>query len=146
MPLFKNLFKNVSPEPYQCVRLFKQVDFNKGRTKTAMSVFLTRVHWTWTMCAQWAEKKRWQHITGGCIPGVLKMSLCCYWGQLSCWWLKWKRIKPCSSTAGTFKYEIFDSSITFTYFTLLPPPPQHTDTHTGQVHTVYSESTQESES
>lgn len=75
------------------------------------------------MCAQWAEQNWWQRITGGCIPAVLKMSLCCCWGQLSCWW----RTKPCSSTSGTFKCVIFDSSITFMYFTLLPP---HTHVHT----------------
>lgn len=95
----------------------------KAEQKQQCLSFVTRVHWTWTMCAQWAEQNWWQRITGGCIPAVLKMSLCCCWGQLSCWW----RTKPCSSTSGTFKCVIFDSSITFMYFTLLPP---HTHVHT----------------
>lgn len=95
----------------------KLVNFNRERTWEQQGLaFVTRVYWTWTMCAQWAGKLMTAYIWRLYTCSVKDVTLLL--GTVEHWWLKQKRTKHCYSTAGTFKY-IFDSSTTSTHFTVL---------------------------
>lgn len=91
------------------------VYFNRGRTWEQQGLtFVTRVYWTWTMCAQWAGKLMTAYICRLYTCSVKDVTLLLGTAERS--WLKQKRTKHCSSTAATFKYDIFDSSTTSTHF------------------------------
>lgn len=99
------------------------VNLNHKRTQKKKGLtFVTRVHGTWTMCAQWAGKLMtasiWRLYT--CSVKVVQLLL----GTVEQWWLKQKRTKQSDSTAATFTIDMFDSCTTSTHFTVLWACPE----------------------
>lgn len=93
------------------------VNFNSERTQEQWGLtFVTRVYWTWTMCAQWAGKLMTAYIWGLYTCGVKDVTPLL--GIVEHWWLKKKRTKGLLlNSKQPTKYGIFDSSTTSTHLT-----------------------------